>query len=764
MSPSRPIPDLCLIAVFKQLTPRTQLNAGQMSNRCYLLVRAANRRVKALVITDSNQKFDFFNYFSLSSHHRSIYELKAAGESFPDYPSTRLSKWNGLRVEHLQQLSKTDIKHIVNAFSAVTDLKVGTKSCSQTENLIALLQNSQWTTQLTSLMLFADHESVLEKQQACRLSTVINALTALENLAIHWSQFNARGFLDLPILAQLKKVAVQLGDSDKQFFVSSLNAHAVRNEHLQVQLLAHGGHREDFRPLNQTFSSRIVRYRIPTGSHDNYPVYTLDNVCVLCNHFPALISLEIVFARPLQIGPLFTALSELPQLAHLLLGIGFSGVNEELLPPPCKLTAQLTSVRALDMYWCGSHAQLKWLNLQWTLPNLKVMVLQVFGCKSCDVYLPNFNKKNEAAEKKELLTARQCFQTTLSILHPGVHRERILITNNFKSSKLSHSLAFNPIIMPPRRPIPDLDLISVFKQLTPNSQLNASKMSPRCLGLVRAANRKKKVLAFNSDDQDDFASFSLASKYFSVQLLAENPGEPAAFPDYPVTRLSKWNSLDLFDDNLNALTPSNIEHVIGSFSAVTDLIVKTKSSFQTENLIALLQHPQWKAQLTSLMFLTVTWGVSSKQCVLRLTTAINGLSSLQSLAIPKKIAVLLGNAHTQSFVNVLNVYAASSSDLQVHVPTSDISSYLYKLNKAAQQKIVRYEKSQFNYKYDDALKLCSQFPSLISLSITEIIPSQVGPLFTALAKLCKLAHLQLCVDFRNCTELLPRHRGVQLSL
>ena len=348
------------------------------------------------------------------------------------------------------------------------------------------------------------------------------------------------------------------------------------------------------------------------------------------------------------------------------------------------------------------------------------------------------------------------------------------------SSKLSHSLAFNPIIMPPRRPIPDLDLISVFKQLTPNSQLNASKMSPRCLGLVRAANRKVKILAFNSDDQDDFASFSLASKYFSVQLLAENPGEPAAFPDYPVTRLSKWNSLDLFDDNLNALTPSDIEHVIGSFSAVTDLKVKTKSSFQTENLIALLQHPQWKAQLTSLMFLTVTWGVSSKQCVLRLTTAINGLSSLQSLAIRwpsinvdfpdlsiltqlKKIAVLLGNAHTQSFVNVLNVYAASSSDLQVHVPTSDISSYLYKLNKAAQQKIVRYEKSQFNYKYDDALKLCNQFPSLISLSITEIIPSQVGPLFTALAKLCKLAHLQLCVDFRNCTELLPRHRGVQLS-
>ncbi len=44
--------------------------------------------------------------------------------------------------------------------------------------------------------------------------------------------------------------------------------------------------------------------------------------------------------------------------------------------------------------------------------------------------------------------------------------------------------------MPPRRPLPDLDLISVFKMLTPNEQLVANKMSPRCAILVRAANRR----------------------------------------------------------------------------------------------------------------------------------------------------------------------------------------------------------------------------------------------------------------------------------
>ena len=432
-SPRRPIPDLCLIAVFKQLTPGTQLNAGRMSPRCYLLVRAANRRVKALVITDSDQKFSFFNYFSLSSHYKSIYELKSAASEppFPDYPSTRLSKWNCLRVEHFHQLSESEIEHIVNAFSAVIDLKVGTRSGAQTENLISLLQSLQWTTQLTSLMLFAGDWSVLEVQQACRLSTVVNALTALENLAIHWSQYNAMGFFNLPLLAQLMQVAVQLGNSDKPSFVSSLNAYAVGNEHLRVHLLSHDGQQEDFRPLNKVFASRIVRYRI--CSHNSYPIYTLDNICVLGNHFPALISLEIVKALPLQIGPLFTALAQLPQLAHLLLGTGFFDDDKEPLPPLRLLTPQLTSVWALDLYWDGSHAQLKKLSLQWTMPNLKVIVLQRFICESCDVRFPDDIKEIEIGSKKKMLTTRQCLQKTLSILHPGVYHERILIKNNFKS-------------------------------------------------------------------------------------------------------------------------------------------------------------------------------------------------------------------------------------------------------------------------------------------------------------------------------------------
>ncbi|KAH9394772.1 hypothetical protein TYRP_004829 [Tyrophagus putrescentiae] len=53
MPPLRPLPDLCLITLFKMMPPNEQMVGSKISPRA-VLVRAANRRVKSLVITGRN--------------------------------------------------------------------------------------------------------------------------------------------------------------------------------------------------------------------------------------------------------------------------------------------------------------------------------------------------------------------------------------------------------------------------------------------------------------------------------------------------------------------------------------------------------------------------------------------------------------------------------------------------------------------------------------------------------------------------------------
>ncbi|KAH9397843.1 hypothetical protein TYRP_004170 [Tyrophagus putrescentiae] len=126
MPPRRPLPELCLIAVMKMLTPNDQLKASQMSPRCSVLVRAANRRVKSLVISSldmetTEEKIDSFFLASKPS----MKQLKDDGVPFPDFPmsNAHLSKWNCLQLNSCEKLDSSTIEQIVSVFSAVTDLK-----------------------------------------------------------------------------------------------------------------------------------------------------------------------------------------------------------------------------------------------------------------------------------------------------------------------------------------------------------------------------------------------------------------------------------------------------------------------------------------------------------------------------------------------------------------------------------------------------------------------------------------------------------------
>ncbi|KAH9401498.1 hypothetical protein TYRP_016890 [Tyrophagus putrescentiae] len=214
MPPRRPRPYLCddLISVMKMLTLNDQLKAAQMSPRSAVLVRAANRRVKKLVITSTNRFEwikDSINSQSLASYP-SMQLLPAGGEPFPDYPmtTTRISKWNCLLVHKDQRLDQPTVEQIVDAFSAVTDLKFDMSTNDHLEKLIALLERQEWTNQLTSLA-----------------------------FACSWVYNGNHQQPELSILAQLKMAVILSGPLTEDFFHRSLERHAAGNVDLQLFLI-----------------------------------------------------------------------------------------------------------------------------------------------------------------------------------------------------------------------------------------------------------------------------------------------------------------------------------------------------------------------------------------------------------------------------------------------------------------------------------------------------------------------------------------------
>ena len=129
-----------------------------------LLLRAANRRLKSLVIRTlddpvvfdgSPNNFEFFNY---SRHCMQL--LKGSVPFFRYQLSSRFTKWNCLLLwdamkEDAHDLSPSAIvEQIVYIFSAVTNLKFAAHGRSEEVEMITkLLQHSHWAAQLTELML-----------------------------------------------------------------------------------------------------------------------------------------------------------------------------------------------------------------------------------------------------------------------------------------------------------------------------------------------------------------------------------------------------------------------------------------------------------------------------------------------------------------------------------------------------------------------------------------------------------------------------------
>ena len=427
MLPRRPLPDLVLITVFKMLTPNEQMVASLMSPRCAVLVRAANRTVKRLAITKLDSPFNPYyleydlNWHSLASYlaMQTLMDSCADGEpSFPHYPliTTPFNPWNVLQLGQLQLLldTATTIEQITAVFSAVTELIFIIEGGV---GLASLLHHPNWQCQLTNLNMAGAWRRDSRRLNR-ELITAINGLTALQYLSFNWGEDT--DLPDLTILAQLKAVA--FGSDNVRAFLPSLEQYATENVDLQVHLFSRDI--EGLLSLSQPLHSRIVHFEHPYV--DFVPFLNLSYATRLCGQFRSLTSLTIKSIQFTEVVQLFTALSPLHQLVHLVLVV--KRESDEKLPArgPPRLQAQMNSLRALELDLdISSHSDADWFNLPWTMPNLQTIYIQKFSCASCKVDFHDWRSSTLSLLYSP--STLHCFQSSLFTLHSGVLLNRFIL-------------------------------------------------------------------------------------------------------------------------------------------------------------------------------------------------------------------------------------------------------------------------------------------------------------------------------------------------
>ncbi len=328
-----------------------------------------------------------------------------AGIPLPDYITT--SRWYCLVLDYDVAPDTSTTELIVNTFSAVTDLKFTIDNLEVFAIAERLLQHPQWTSQLSSLLVYYADNVSLPNELVRPLIAAINRLPALQYLAVKWDSEEPS---ELTILNQLKVIVFNNDHSNVPFFLNSLEHHPIENVSLQMHFTSR---REEALPaLSEFVRSRIVRWGI--GSFD----YDRHNVPLLCQHLPSLTTLSVSCTEIPQLPQLFTTLTQLQQLVHLQLDVNL----KKCLPAENRLSlAQLTSLRALDLgLYNSSHSQVQWLNLQWTLPSCQVIRLLHFECLSCKTIFWNYDN-----DIKSFISNHADTLNCLSSSFSGVSPERI---------------------------------------------------------------------------------------------------------------------------------------------------------------------------------------------------------------------------------------------------------------------------------------------------------------------------------------------------
>ncbi len=453
MPPRRPLPDLCVITALKFLEPMDQLTASKMSPRFGPLVRAANRTVKTLVITNLNfmKTQRFINSFFISSEHSLQQLTDDRGKAIDLFQpkAVPVNRWNCLMFWNCQEDLPTIEEIATVLFSAATSLvfinRYYKEDCydKNCQYLASLLQHPHWATQLESLLLmlrglFSNKETRVSVTS--ELLAALNTLTALQQLAMD-SDFmldDSGALPALTVLAQLKVLVVTLEEYKAAFFLDAIGKQAAENAHLQIHLEA--GNVDDVSKYTDNWSkpllSSVVRLGLVEGVFSNGPK--------IYSRFPSLTSLSLVVPScetfSTKYVPLITALSQHNrQLLHLGLMLDLANQLKNFDPsstPPLRFSLrQLTSVRALTLHlFIDDHSHAEWFCLPWTLPNCQVVHLRYFGCDRCGVDLWKVLRGGydgtEDSEQPSSATALQCLRELLSKLFPHFQLQQITLGND----------------------------------------------------------------------------------------------------------------------------------------------------------------------------------------------------------------------------------------------------------------------------------------------------------------------------------------------
>ncbi|KAH9393023.1 hypothetical protein TYRP_006124 [Tyrophagus putrescentiae] len=363
-----------LITVLKFLEPLDQLKASKMSPRLRML--------------------KIINSFFISSRPN-LQKLKDdCGGAIDIQPkAVRVSKWNSLVFSGSCQEDLPTVEEIATVlFSAVTSLVFIANQPSwiigfneKCQYLVALLQypplHPHETTQLESLVLGLDGLFSSKKTRASvtyKLVVALNALTALQQLAVHFDfGYEYPDIPALTVLDQLKVLVLKL-EWDKSFFLNSIGEQAAANVNLKIHLQG----------------------------------YSAENLSKYIDDWP-----EPLLSRQNR------------QLLHLEWRLDLKDQqNLDRSPTP---PFQLTSVRALTLnLYIDDHSQAEWLHLPRTLPNCQAIHLRDFYCKRCRVNLWECLRGDfytEDSKPTNSATALQCLRDVLSKLYPYFQRQQITL-------------------------------------------------------------------------------------------------------------------------------------------------------------------------------------------------------------------------------------------------------------------------------------------------------------------------------------------------
>ncbi len=431
MQPKRPLPDLCLISVFKMLTPNDQLQVAKMSHRCARLVRAANRIAKSMTFakkTTLNDDSFIKNINKFSIYSMPVMELaQKFTEPFPAYPLTLVNKkWNSFHLDENQFIDKKTVTQIGYIFSSVTDLKFENFDNAACNSLISILKYTEFAKQLTSLNVFCFGANLTDLTTQNLLIDIINkTLPSLKFLACEFE--NNKSLPNLTILTQLKAVALNVhGSLSGSLFFQSLEYFAGKNETLEVYLT---DHTTCVQHLSSLVQKKIV-----------YFVYThinalCENVALFCQQFSSLTSLSIGAIEVHKFDTLITSLSTLTQLVHLAIELNLIHIKSDQIGQSSQKipTTKLTSVRALDLcLYIKSHSIMQFwhqtLNLEISLPHLQAIHLKNFYCGNCDVNLRKYHSGDYSkCTTPNTLSVLECFCESFPLIHNGIDFTKILI-------------------------------------------------------------------------------------------------------------------------------------------------------------------------------------------------------------------------------------------------------------------------------------------------------------------------------------------------